>query len=104
MFSRWLPFEAAVVAAYLVGMTAAFILMRRYAFGSGQRSLREQITGFVVVNLMAVAQTLAVSSLLLRVVLPWLDVSNGAPTIAHIVGIAVPVVTSYFGHKRISFR
>ncbi len=80
-FSHWMPFSAAVIAAYCVGMCTAFVL----------------------VNLLAVAQTWAVSMALLKWVLPALGVTDFAPEIAHAVGVVVPVFTSYLGHKRWSF-
>ena len=104
VFSRWLPFEAAVVLAYGVGMVTAFLLMRRYAFGAGTHSLSRQAATFAGINVLAVAQTLLVSSLLLRVLLPALGVSLHAEAIAHAVGVLVPVVSSYFGHKLLTFR
>lgn len=108
VFSRWLPFEAAVTLAYGVGMTVAFVLMRRYAFAPGRRSLKAQITAFCAVNLAAVLQTVAISSLLLRVVWPALHVpmvsDAHAAALAHAVGVAVPVLTSYLGHKLWTFR
>ena len=66
LFSLWVPFELAVVLAYGVGMCTAFVLMRRFAFGPGQRGLAAQVSGFVAVNALALLQTLVVSSLLLR--------------------------------------
>ena len=104
VFSLWLPFEAAVLLAYLVGMAAAFALMRRYAFAPGRRSLRAQIAAFCAVNLAAVVQTVAISSLLLRVVLPALGVQWHTAALAHAAGVAVPALTSYLGHKLWTFR
>lgn len=104
LFSLWVPFELAVVLAYGVGMCTAFVLMRRFAFGPGQRGLAAQVSGFVAVNALALLQTLVVSSLLLRLGLPALELQHHAELIAHAVGVAVPVVTSYFGHKQVSFR
>jgi putative flippase GtrA len=59
---------------------------------------------FILVNLVAVAQTWAISMLLLHWVLPWLGVNAYAREIAHAVGVVVPVFTSYLGHKHLSFR
>lgn len=104
-FSLALPYPAAVVAAYGVGMVTAFVLMRRYVFAPGSRSLAQQVAAFVGVNLLAVAQTLAVSLLLARWALPPLGL--GATTteaLAHAVGVAVPVVTSYLAHRAWTFR
>lgn len=104
VFSLALPFELAVVAAYGVGMVTGFVLMRRYAFNATRNSTREQVLGYCVVNLLAVVQTVAVSSLLSRIVLPWLGTPGNHEAIAHAVGVAVPVVSSYFGHKWLTFR
>ena len=54
-------------------------------------------------NLLAVAQTLVISLVLADVVFPKLDIVAFRKEIAHAIGIAVPVVTSYFGHKYWTF-
>lgn len=103
-FSRWLPFEFAVGAAYAIGMVCAFVLMRRFAFAPGRQGLLRQALIFAAVNLFALLQTLVVSSVLLRAVLPALGIESYAEALAHGVGVVVPVVTSYFGHRRFTFR
>lgn len=104
LFSRWLPFEAAVVAAYVVGMVTAFVLMRRFAFSAGRSSPRAQVLSFCAVNGAAVLQTVLVSALLARIVLPGLGVPGDHEALSHAVGVVVPVVTSYFGHRYLTFR
>jgi DNA-binding transcriptional MocR family regulator len=52
----------------------------------------------------AVAQTLAISLALAWWLLPALGVERHVEAIAHAVGVAVPVVTSYLGHRRFTFR
>ena len=105
LFSRLgLHYEVAVAAAYGVGMLTAFVLMRRFAFRPATTSTRSQLLGFSLVNLAAVLQTVAVSSLLDRLVLPALDVPGDHEAISHAVGVIVPVFTSYFGHRHLSFR
>ena len=39
--SRWMPFELAVVAAYVVGMCVAFALMRAFVFAAGDQEAEE---------------------------------------------------------------
>lgn len=104
VFSRWAPYEVAVAAAYVVGMVVAFLLMRRLAFRPTTSDTRSQVLGFCIVNLLAVLQTVAVSSLLARLVLPALHVGGDHEAISHAVGVAVPIATSYFGHRHLSFR
>ncbi len=104
LFSMWVPFEAAVVLAYIVGMVTAFMLMRAFVFAAGGRRVFGQVGRFIVVNIAALAQTLVVSVVLARWVLPAIGVRDDAEAIGHLVGVAVPVVTSYFGHRLYTFR
>jgi putative flippase GtrA len=103
VYDRWLSFSSAVVLAYLTGMVTAFILARLFVFRDSRRPAHQAAGFFVLVNLVAVAQTWAVSLLMLEVVLPRAGVERFAPEIAHAVGVIVPVFTSYLGHKKWSF-
>ncbi|PZP33430.1 MAG: hypothetical protein DI603_08670 [Roseateles depolymerans] len=104
-FSRWMPFEAAVVLAYLVGMLVGFTLMRRFAFAGGSAPVRRQLVGYCLVNAAGVLQAVVVSSLALRWLFPRLFSDPLAmEPLAHLIGIAVPTVSSYFGHRNITFR
>lgn len=104
IFNQWMSYEAAIVLAYLVGMLVAFLLMRGHVFDAKGQSLSMQILKFVGVNLFAVIQTLIISVALARWVLPALGVQNHVDAIAHLVGVLVPVLSSYFGHKYLTFR
>lgn len=101
--SEWIAYVPAIVIAYCLGMTTAFALNRLFVFDATQSSLQRQAGWFVAVNLAAVVQTILISLLLARVVLPALGLVLHAETIAHAVGVVVPVVTSYLGHKHLSF-
>jgi putative flippase GtrA len=103
-FSRVMPLEGAVLCAYLVGMAVAFVLMRAHVFPPGRGSLPRQVAGFVAVNALAVLQTLVVTLLLARWALPAAGLERHVEAIAHAAGVAVPIVTSFFGHKHLSFR
>ena len=54
--------------------------------------------------LFLVPLTLVISLLLARWLLPSLGIVTHAEALAHLVGVLVPVVTSYFGHKFLTFR
>lgn len=103
-FSTVMGLEMAVVLAYCVGMAVAFALMRSQVFAPSDAPLARQAGFFVAVNLAAVLQTLVVTLLLVRWLLPAIGVRAWVEEIAHAVGVLVPVVTSYFGHKHFSFR
>ncbi|MFN7570369.1 MAG: GtrA family protein [Betaproteobacteria bacterium] len=103
-FSLWFSYPVAIVLAYLVGMAVAFVLMRQYVFTGRGKALAPQVLKFALVNAAAVLQTLVVSLLLAHWLLPALGVDRHVEAIAHFVGVAVPVVTSYFGHRWLTFR
>jgi len=60
-FSRYLDYEYAIVIAYFVGMTIAFILMKERVFFNSSKHLLSQILRFSLVNVLAIIQTLMVS-------------------------------------------
>jgi putative flippase GtrA len=104
VLSHWLPFAAAIVVAYLIGLITAFLLNRRFVFTDATNRLHHQMFWFVVVNAIALAQTLLVSLLFAHYVLPFLGFSWHVEEVAHAAGVATPIFTSYIGHKRLSFK
>uniref|UniRef100_Q47FD0 GtrA-like protein n=1 Tax=Dechloromonas aromatica (strain RCB) TaxID=159087 RepID=Q47FD0_DECAR len=104
VFSIFFTYGVAVFLAYLVGMLVAFLLMRGLVFNARQGPLAPQLTKFIGVNVLAVLQTLAISLLLARWVLPSVGIMDNAEALGHLVGVLVPVLTSYFGHKFLTFR
>lgn len=104
IFSLWLNYEQAILFAYLVGMLVAFALMRGHVFSANDRPLFPQVGKFIVINVLAVLQTLVISVLLARWGLPAMGITDHAEALAHLVGVSVPVVTSFFGHKLLTFR
>jgi putative flippase GtrA len=104
LFSAWMPYPAAITCAYLVGMTIAFLLMRQYVFSGAGQPVLPQVWKFIVVNVLALVQTLVVSIVLARWVLPAMGVQQHVEAVAHLVGVVVPVFTSFIGHRQATFR
>jgi putative flippase GtrA len=104
VFNHWLGYGTSIVLAYLAGMATAFVLMSQHVFTASKGSLQSQVIKFAMVNLLAVIQTLFISLVLARWVLPAVGIVNNAEALAHLVGVLVPVVTSYFGHRLLTFR
>jgi len=104
VYSQWLEFSWAIVAAYVTGMVTAFVLARIFVFKQSQQSLQNSAIWFVLVNGVAVLQTWVISMLMLRYLLPAMGVEKFTHEIAHAAGVIVPAFTSYIGHKRLSFR
>ncbi len=103
-FSLYFDYEAAVVLAFLVGLTTGFILMRVWVFESTTKPVARQATVYVLVNALALVQTLAISVALARWLLPAIGWHWQVEAVAHAAGVAVPVFTSYLLHKRATFR
>jgi putative flippase GtrA len=104
VYDRWTSYSVAIVLAYVTGMITAFLIARAFVFPGGKNSTARSATFFVIVNALAVLQTWSISLVLAGYVLPGIGVRRFVPEIAHMVGVAVPVFTSYVGHKQWSFR
>ena len=103
LYSAALPFEIAIIAAYFTAATVGFLLFRTFVFPGSLRPIREQTIAFLIVSLAGMAQTWGISVLIARVVWPAIGLPGPREAIAHLVGICVPMITSYFGHKRLTF-
>lgn len=104
VYNIWMPFTTAIILAYITGMITAFILAKIFVFKSSTQSTGRSVFFFTLVNLVAVLQTWAVSVGLAYYLFPRLGMTWHDRDIAHLVGVAVPVISSYFGHKKWSFR
>jgi putative flippase GtrA len=103
VYNHWLDFSTSVVLAYLTGMVTGFFLVRSFVFTQSTTSMQRSAFFFVLINGVAVLQTWAVSMILYHL-LPLVGIHRFVPELAHAVGVAVPVFTSYLGHKKFSFR
>jgi putative flippase GtrA len=102
-FNYIFGYAISIVLAYLVGMVTAFVLNRHGVFAPSGKPVRVEALWFILVNLLAVAQTLLISLLFADVIFPEVGVVAFRKEIAHAIGIVVPVVTSYFGHRYWTF-
>ncbi len=103
LLSRWMVYEAAVPLAYLCGMATAYALNRALVFARSGRGIGSEASRFALVNVLALAQVWLVSVGLARWLFPALGFAWHADTVAHVIGVASPIVTSYFAHKHFSF-
>jgi putative flippase GtrA len=102
-FNLIMRFEIAVIVAYLCGMTTAYVLARLFVFERSGRAVYDEYVRFALVNLVAVIQVWTVSVGFADVVFPWLAFTWHSYTVAHLIGVVVPVFTSYIGHRYFSF-
>ena len=104
VFNVWMGYVPAILLAFCVGLTTAFVLNRAFVFRETVNPLHYQAFWFIVVNLAAVVQTLAVSLLLARWLFPFIGFDWHQETIAHTIGVGIPVISSFIGHKYLTFR
>ncbi|SFU17352.1 GtrA-like protein [Pseudomonas marincola] len=78
--------------------------MRFFVFNGAGKPVGPQLGKYVLVNFIALLQTLAISVLLAQWLLPALGVVEHAEALGHFVGVLMPVVVSYYGHKLLTFR
>ena len=102
-FNLAMSFTWAIVLAYLCGMTTAWILTRLFVFQSSGMHWTTEYGRFALVNVVAAFQVWAVSEALDRWLFPAIGFGFHPRTTAHVIGVLVPVLTSYLGHKHFSF-
>ncbi|MDM8548356.1 GtrA family protein [Candidatus Venteria ishoeyi] len=103
--SLFMQYAAAIVLAYLIGMITAFSLNRLLVFETARHGhVHHQFYWFTLINIAAILQTLIVSLLLARMILPGLGITYWVEEVAHFIGICVPVLSSFLGHKYITFK
>jgi len=103
LLNSWMSFATAVAAAFPFGMVTAYTLGRLFVFERSGRSVADEFWRFTVVNLFAAAQVWIISVGLGEHVFPASGFRWHPLDVAHLIGVAVPVVTSYFGHRHFSF-
>ncbi len=103
-FSDFVSYRVAVILAYLVGMLTAFLLSKHYVFEKSGRPFKDELRDFTIVNIFAVIQVWLISVGLAEYFFPYISFSFYPEEVAHLIGLGIPAVTSYFGHKHFSFR
>jgi len=98
-----MSFPYAVAVAYLFGMTTAYVLGRKYVFDRSGRSVADEFWRFTLVNVVAALQVWVISVALGEYVFPAVGFERFHLEVAHLIGVAVPIFTSYIGHRHFSF-
>lgn len=104
LLSLIMPFEVAVVIAYLCGMVTAYILARKFVFEQSGQSVRSEFLRFTTVNGVSLVQVWLISVGLANWLFPPIGFTWHAEFVAHTIGVISPVLTSYFLHKAFTFR
>jgi putative flippase GtrA len=103
LLDPYIGYNKAIIVAYLIGTVFAFFLYQHEVFGKGARPMWQEVGLFVFVTLAAVAQTLIVSVLLVDHLFPAIGWSWYGKEVAHVIGMGVPMFSSFLGHKYLTF-
>ena len=103
-FSEFVSYRYAVLLAYIIGMLTAFLLSKHYVFEKSGRSSKDELRDFTIVNIFAVIQVWLISVTLAEYFFPYLSFNFYPEEVAHLIGLGIPVISSYFGHKYFSFK
>ena len=101
--SQFMTYRFAVFFAYLIGMITAFILSKIFVFQKSGQSATNEFIKFSIVNVIAVIQVWLISVGLAEYGFPAIKFTFHPEAVAHLIGISVPVLTSYYGHKYFTF-
>jgi putative flippase GtrA len=105
LFSLLFSYPMAIFFAFWMGLTTAFVLNRRFVFKNhSSNSTRKQFGYFLIINLLALLQTMFISLAFAWYILPALEIEKAVNEIAHFLGVSFPIFTSFIGHKYISFK
>lgn len=103
--SVFLPFEASILLAYIIGMSTGYVLYARYVYVDRQvRSDTWRSVGvFLIVNVLSAGLVLGLSIVFLSG-LSALFPTFVAEALAHGFAMVIGAVANYIAHSRITFR
>ena len=101
--SELVSYRYAVFYAYIIGMITAFILSKIFVFDKSGQAASNEFIKFTIVNIFAVIQVWLISVGLVEYGFPYINFLFYPEEVAHLIGISVPVISSYFGHKYFTF-
>ena len=98
-----MPFEWAVVLAYGIGMSLAFILNALYVFPGSSEPRSLQAMRFTAINL-AFLPVVWASSLMFLSLLTWIGLQKYVEELAHAVALATPMLATFLLYKFFAFK
>ena len=104
VLSTQMSYRWSIIVAYIIGMLTAYILSRIFVFERSGRRVSHELTYFTLVNLLAIAQVWLISVGLAEYLFPRVGFTFYPEAVAHIIGLCVPIFTSFLGHKYWSFK
>ncbi|MBA2723765.1 MAG: GtrA family protein [Methylibium sp.] len=98
-----MSYEVAVALSHVLGMVTAYTLTRLFVFERSGHTVKREFSRFAMVNLLSLAQTWVVSVGLLRLVFPHVGFEHEPELVAHLIGLGLTAITSFWAHRHFSF-
>lgn len=103
-FNEFMSYRVSIILAYIVGMIVAFTLFKNFVFEKSGRHYIDEVKDFTIVNILGIIQVWFISVGLAEYFFPYISFSYYPNEIAHFIGLCIPAISSYFGHKHFSFK
>tara|TARA_B100000242_G_C43036824_1_gene483387 strand:+ start:1320 stop:1733 length:414 start_codon:yes stop_codon:yes gene_type:complete len=104
ILSNYLAFELSIVIAYFFAIITAYFLAKIFVFKNKKVKVYRSFAFFFLVNIFAIFQTWMVTILFRNYIFEFINIDSNRDLFAHIIGVCVPVFSSYYGHKYITFN
>jgi putative flippase GtrA len=104
LLNHFMEFRLALVAAYVIGIAAAFLLNKWFVFPDSGQGLSVEFRYFVFFNVAAFPLVWGASVLLAEYAMPAVRFVWHPREVAHAIAIALPLVVNFFLHKFITFK
>lgn len=102
-FNAFFSYRVSIVLAYIIGMIIAFTLFKLYVFEKSNLHYSQEIKNFTLVNMLGIIQVWFISVGLAEYLFPYVSFEFYPSEVAHFIGLGIPAISSYFGHKYFSF-
>lgn len=103
MLSLWVSYSTAVLIAYMLGMTVAFLLNRAIVFPNSNRPMSKQARDFILTNL-AFLPVVWGAAMAINILLQRLGVRTFSEEIAHAIALALPMLGTFLIYKFYAFK
>jgi putative flippase GtrA len=103
-YNKFVSYDLSIVFAFITGMLTAFVLFKTHVFYGSANSTKKELIYFTIINIFALLQTYVISVVLANYIFIYFNFQFYPYAIAHLVGVAFPIFSSYLGHKYLSFR
>jgi putative flippase GtrA len=103
LLSQFMSYSWAVVFAYVVAMTIAFLLNSYYVFPGSDKPARKQARDFFFINI-AFFPIVLIASLAFNRALIQFGVSKYSEEFAHALAIIIPLPATFLLYKLLAFK